>query len=323
MPWDGTTFKLDLSKPLNTYLTHLMADPSTNPIQLPSFEQLGRALQALAAASVVAFDPITAGSPFCPGACSSLPPALDYPGLAKSIGDLWPGNTTINTWLAARNAGTANGPTPEQIARSIEILQQKNFWDFQNPSPPGQWSPAFNLSTLAPVFHQIWTDLGFTPPPLNPNTTGGDQTPGVQATTLRAAAVQKTPEITTAAPQVTGEGTPPGASAAATPPAQGGGLTPPTGVNRLLPDWKGPKTPKTGTTPTDTGGPTGTAEPGTGPTGSQPGTPPKTGNIPSLGSIVKKFMPQKAGTTTTGTGTGTSTNASSDSSASSKAGEGK
>ena len=67
MPWADTTFTLDLSKPFQNYFDHLMADPSTNPIQLPDLVQLGRALQTFAAGMVIAFDPITPGSAFCPG----------------------------------------------------------------------------------------------------------------------------------------------------------------------------------------------------------------------------------------------------------------
>ena len=173
MPWHDETFKLDLTQPLQNYFNHLMADPSENPILLPSFEQIGRAVQNFYASSVIAFDPITAGSPFCPGTCSWLPPALDYAGIAQTISDLWPGNETLETWLDAHAAGTDNAPTAEQIARSIEILQQKGFFDFQNPSPPPEWARTFNLSSLAPAFHKMWKDFGFDVPDLNTTVTDG------------------------------------------------------------------------------------------------------------------------------------------------------
>jgi hypothetical protein len=173
MPWANTTFKLDLFKPFQNYFDHLMADPATNPIHFPDLVQIGRTLQTLAAAFVIAFDPLTPGAGLCTGGlgnCSWLPPALDYPGIVKFIGDLWPGNTVIDEWLDAVENGTANVPTQEQIDTAARLAQQNGtFWDFGNPSPPPALISGFNLSTLAPFFHQLWTALGFNPPPLAPN----------------------------------------------------------------------------------------------------------------------------------------------------------
>ena len=67
MPWANTTFTLDLSKPFQNYFDHLMADPATNPIQLPNLVEFGRTLQTLLAGLVIAFDPITPGSRLLPG----------------------------------------------------------------------------------------------------------------------------------------------------------------------------------------------------------------------------------------------------------------
>jgi hypothetical protein len=178
MPWANTTFKLDLSKPFQNYFNHLMADPATNPIHLPSLVEIGRAVQTLAAALVIAFDPLTPGAGICTGGlgnCSWLPPALDYPGIVKFIGDLWPGNPVINEWLDARANGTANVPTEEQIETAQRLANQNgSFWDFGNPSPPPELINGFNPSTLAPFFHKLWTAIGLNPPPLN---TGPDQEP--------------------------------------------------------------------------------------------------------------------------------------------------
>jgi hypothetical protein len=170
MPWANTTFTLDLSKPFQNYFDHLMADPATNPIQLPTIVEFGRSVQALLAAMVVAFDPVTPGAGPCtlgPSNCSSLPPALDYPGIAQSIENAWPGNPLINEWLHARANGIANVPTKEQIDIADGLWKQfVTFWDFGNPSPPAELITAFNLNRLAPFFHKLWTDLGFGPPPL-------------------------------------------------------------------------------------------------------------------------------------------------------------
>jgi hypothetical protein len=169
VPWDGMTFTLDPSKPFANYFDHLMADPSTNPIQLPDLEQFGRALQSLAAAMVVAFYPFTPGSFFCPGDCSYLPPALDYPGIVRMIGDVWPGNPVIDEWLHAYENGTANVPTEEQVDLAIK-LKEGHFWTFGNEPLPDDWSrTGFNPSSLAPFFHQLWTALGLNPPPLAPD----------------------------------------------------------------------------------------------------------------------------------------------------------
>lgn len=166
VPWDGTTYTLDFATPFARYWDHLMSDPADNPIQFPTLEQIGRALQSLAASLVIAFDPITPGSVFCPGDCSFLPPALDYPGIVKAIGDLWPGNQVIDEWLDAYENGTANVPTPEQIDLAVR-LKEGHFWSFGNPSPPASWMPGFNFSSLAPHFHALWTALGLNPPPLH------------------------------------------------------------------------------------------------------------------------------------------------------------
>ena len=167
MPWYGDNFQLDPIKPFFNYFNHLMADPADNPIRLPSLEEIGRAVQALIASMVVAWNPFTAGSPLCPGTCQWVDDLnIDSPDIVKFIGKLWPGNEIIDTWVAAYDRVEANWPSQEIIDRSVELLQQE-FWSFGNPSPPASWSGGFNFSTLAPLFHKMWTDLGFTPPPLN------------------------------------------------------------------------------------------------------------------------------------------------------------
>jgi len=165
MPWANTTFALDLSEPFQNFFTSLMADPSTNPIQLPDPVEVGRTLQALLAALVVAFDPTTAGSPLCAGDCSFLPAALNYPRIVQSIGNAWPGNSLIDEWLTAYDNNRANVPTAAQIQATVMALQQ-GFWDFGNPNPPPELTTGFNPSTLAPLFRNLWTTLDLNPPPL-------------------------------------------------------------------------------------------------------------------------------------------------------------
>ena len=150
MPFANTTFNLDLSKPFRNYFNHLIADPSTNPIRLPNLVDFGRSLQALLAGLVMASDPTTPGSPFCPGTCGFLPAGLDYPGIVKSIAAVWPGNPLLegpDGWLTAYENGTANGPTQEQIEHSVQILQPDR-WDFGNASRPT--SPTSTLDAEKP-----------------------------------------------------------------------------------------------------------------------------------------------------------------------------
>ena len=185
MPWANTTFRLDLSKPFQNYFDHLMADPATNPIRLPSLVEIGRTLQTLAAALVIAFDPLTPGSGLCTGGlgnCSWLPPALDYPGIVQGIENLWPGNTIIQEWLTAYRNGTANVPTEEQIETAQRLANQNgSFWDFGNPPVPSELISGFNLGTLAPFFHSLWTALGLNPPPLATPAPETDPTPSIAA----------------------------------------------------------------------------------------------------------------------------------------------
>ncbi len=157
-PWEGLTYHLEPWVPVQNWINGLMADPDYSNFQIPSFEEIGRDFQSLLAASAV-FTPFTPGSPFCPGDCSFITDNhLDYPDLIKDVGQLWPGNENIDTWLAAYAAGEANVPTEAQIQNSINILQQ-GFWDFKNPSPTFPGSPDY--SATAAEWQQFWTSLGF------------------------------------------------------------------------------------------------------------------------------------------------------------------
>jgi hypothetical protein len=162
-PWSGETYTLQPWVPFENWINGLMADPDYSNFQIPSFDEVGRALQSLLAASAV-FTPFTPGSPFCPGDCSIITDNhLDYPDLIKDVGNLWPGNDTINTWLDAYANGTANVPTEAQIEQSINILQQ-GFWDFGNPSP----TDGPDYSATVAEWQSFWNSLGLdttNPPP--------------------------------------------------------------------------------------------------------------------------------------------------------------
>jgi hypothetical protein len=161
MPWSGLTYTLQPWVPVENWINGLMEDPDYSNFDFRTFEEFGRALQALTAASVVAFDPFTPGSPLCPGQCTDITNAnADYINLVQAINNAWPGNETIESWLSAYDNGVANIPTEDQIQRAIEILQQ-GFWDFENPSPPAGSGPDY--TETAQRFYNFWTSLGFDP----------------------------------------------------------------------------------------------------------------------------------------------------------------
>ncbi len=209
MPWAGTTFKLEPLKPIVQYVQHLLNDtPATNPIKLPSLLQLARNLQALTAASVIAYDPFTPGSPYCKGECKWVKTLkIDYPDLVGYISKAWPGNPLLDGdpdptkkgepgegWLTLYKNGQANVPTEEQIARSIELLQPKeSFWDFQNPLPP-TGTTVFDTVATAQAWHDFWTSIGFKVPDCN--CTPVDENWGSDST-LAASAAATPPEDTT------------------------------------------------------------------------------------------------------------------------------
>jgi hypothetical protein len=175
MPWSGETFTYQPWVPVENFINSLMATPSTTGLDGTGIDaiygnptEIMQTFQAFLA-GLAFFDPFTPGSPFCPGECTAVTTAgLDYPDLIKDINNMTPGgNPVINEWLTNYANGTANVPTAEQIQNSIALLQNHNFWDFANPSYLGNNTPgSFDLATLAPEFHQFWTDLGFTVPPL-------------------------------------------------------------------------------------------------------------------------------------------------------------
>jgi hypothetical protein len=174
MPWSGETYTFQPWVPFENFINSLMATPTGIDSIYSDPTQIAQTLQAFAA-GLMFFDPFTPGSPFCPGECTSVTSAgLDYPNLIKDIGNIMPGNPVINEWLAdyAGGAGApdggANVPSQATIENSIALLQNHNFWDFQDPSYAGNNTPgSFDVATLAPLFHQFWTELGFTVPPLS------------------------------------------------------------------------------------------------------------------------------------------------------------
>ncbi|WIM89858.1 hypothetical protein PT015_10765 [Candidatus Mycobacterium wuenschmannii] len=179
MPWAGSDYQFEPWQPFINFFNHLTDAPSTDglfgtgidPIY-GDFTEITQTFQSFLA-GLMMFDPITPGSPFCPGDCSFIVDNhLDYPDLIKDINSWTPGgNPVINEWLEAYANGAAGGPagdtganvpTMAGILRSIELLQNHDYWDFDHPGYPDMNTPGNpDLADLAPQFEQFWTSLGF------------------------------------------------------------------------------------------------------------------------------------------------------------------
>ena len=118
MPWSGQTFTWDPLLPLKNFYDSLTAAPDTTGVfgtgvHIPTINEIARTVQSLVAGLVVDFNPFVPGSPSCSGRCD-LPVGLPTPTIVKFIGDMWPGNPLIETWLDLEKKGLANGPTDAQ-----------------------------------------------------------------------------------------------------------------------------------------------------------------------------------------------------------------
>lgn len=137
MPWSGLDFTFNPLGPVQNFYNSLLAPPDMSGFDIPTVEEIGRAVQAFTAGMVVDFNPYVAGSPACVMDCL-LPGhgALSTEGIVRSIGNAWPGNPLIDQWLAEAAGGTANGPTAHQTDFAIQFMQgqQQNF-DLGNPLP--------------------------------------------------------------------------------------------------------------------------------------------------------------------------------------------
>lgn len=156
MPWSNETFKLDLLYPFQNFYDSLQAPVELNTyvsgFQIPTFDEVGRALQTLAAGMVIAFDPSSPGDPFCGSTCLAYPWATPL-ALVAGLDKMWPGNPYLENWLALANAdsplnafyGMANGPTPHQVDVNDAVSQSLQQWfDVGNASPD---DPPANVDT--------------------------------------------------------------------------------------------------------------------------------------------------------------------------------
>lgn len=165
LPWSNLTFTLNPLGPVENFYNSLLAPPDISAFVFPTFEEMGRALQALAAGMVVDFYPFVPGSPECWGQCD-LPDFLSATGIVQAIGDVWPGNPLIDHWLALTAEGTANAPTQDQVDFAIQFLQgSQTLFDFGNPLPsepiPGVETPVtFDVSPVMLNLIDFMKDTG-------------------------------------------------------------------------------------------------------------------------------------------------------------------
>ncbi|MEB3030793.1 hypothetical protein [[Mycobacterium] nativiensis] len=156
MPWSNETFKLDPLYPFQNFWNSLQAPVDLNTyasgFQIPTLDDIGRALQTLTAGQIIAYDPSSPGDPFCGTTCLANP-SMTPPALVSELDKMWPGNPYIEDWLTQANAdsplnafyGMANGPTPHQVDVNNALSQSLQQWfDVGNPSPD---NPPANIDT--------------------------------------------------------------------------------------------------------------------------------------------------------------------------------
>jgi hypothetical protein len=158
MPWDGTTYTLSLTQPFENFYESLLATPSTSGIDgtgidIPSFQEIIYALQANAAGFLVDFDPFIQGSPECPATCD-IPSDLTLYSLVQDIGNVDPGNPSINEWLADNDPN--NEPTPTQVDTSIANYQVGDY----NLTPTELATVDQDLTAINPELPFLLTNAG-------------------------------------------------------------------------------------------------------------------------------------------------------------------
>jgi hypothetical protein len=93
MPWAGTTFQLDLTAPITSFINSLMQDPQG--VTLPDPSAIAQNLTAVLAGLVVDFNPFVQGSPLC----STCTGEQTTEQILRMIQAMDPTNDLINSWL--------------------------------------------------------------------------------------------------------------------------------------------------------------------------------------------------------------------------------
>ena len=126
MPWAGQTVNLTdvTSAAWTAYVNHLTADPSENPITIPSFQDVSRAVTNLVAGGIVDFDPFTPGMSYCPSC--QWPSAITPEGIVGALSAADPGNTLLSGWLNNHgwqaSQGAPGTPATPSTPESVEAL---------------------------------------------------------------------------------------------------------------------------------------------------------------------------------------------------------
>ncbi len=93
MPWDGTTYQLNLLQPLQTLYDSLTQDPTAaTGVQDLTAAGVSHTFENLLAGYIIDFDPFTAGSPACPAECD-IAAGNQIPALVADIAKMDPTNT--------------------------------------------------------------------------------------------------------------------------------------------------------------------------------------------------------------------------------------
>lgn len=162
MPWAGNTFDWDPALGWKNFYASLVSTPPTDGaygtgINVATPQDTIYAYQALLAGLVVDFNPFIPGSPACPGQCepdSVL--GFTTPAIVKMISDMYPGNPMLEEYLNQVDAGTANGPTPEQLDTAIRIMQT-GYFTFDQETTERFYD---GLEAINPQLRDVFADLG-------------------------------------------------------------------------------------------------------------------------------------------------------------------
>ncbi len=169
MPWAGTHFKLDPVAPFQNFGNSLQEPFDVNNFHLPDLVEFARVVQALAAGAFLDFNPFVTGSPLCPGPCVLPGDEQLYHAVISAIDKLWPGNTSLETWLTMYDNGTANVSTPEIVDYLTWAWRQQTvFTDFSNELQPPYANdlppdPAIDTSAFLPTLAEVngWVAANF------------------------------------------------------------------------------------------------------------------------------------------------------------------
>jgi hypothetical protein len=158
MPWDGTTYQLNLLQPFQTLYDSLTQDPTAaTGVQDLTAAGVSHTFENLLAGFIIDFDPYTAGSPACPAECD-IAAGNQIPALVADIAKMDPSNTTLATWVAdyAQSPTLVNEPTVDQVNSSIALLQTGSY----NFSPEQLAEVDAALGRINPELPALYTNAG-------------------------------------------------------------------------------------------------------------------------------------------------------------------